>query len=244
MRAAQRRIVSEVKGLLHEALVPNLKDEIQFWSQQFSEHADLMAHGLVHTELRDRAIGLRDEWEEFRSNMGGKTETIALKEMYAQCDMLRAFKTECIERQIRGEWIGWLGPGLIDHMRDEIDYFVFAVSDELSEKTAVSKWCEFISEHAATLGHMIDDSQRKLVVTAIKTADEMMKYQFRAQDGFDEKLVAGAVQESQKFDQWIRTEGIGTRKVRSVVPPALTQHMLREGQRFVQVMHLLEFPET
>lgn len=241
---ASPKVLAEVSDLVHgdDLVTPDTRAEVTFWSHQFSEHAELLSMALVHTDLKDRATQLHDEWEEFRQALGGKEEHIALREAYQQCDILRAFKTEVIARQLRGEWVGWVGPGFVDHLREELDFFVNLVSGDLSGRSLVENWCEFIAEHAGTVAQMIDPSQRKLVQQLDESSQKLWSLRHEAVDSVGPELVEKAVTTSAEFDQAMSSAGVGTRKVRGSIPTVLVAHIQREDARMREILASLSLP--
>jgi hypothetical protein len=240
-----RRVLHEVRCLTEEPeqLVPDLKAEILFWAHQFAEHALFMHLMLVQSDLKERAAKLKGSWDEFQKVAATKDPDSLLRDVYAQCDILRAFKVEVTERQLRGEWVGWIPVGMVQHFREELDYFVLAVSNEMTARQAVEKWLEFAAEHAQHTAHMIDPYQDKQVGDAAKFARRFWGLKHSVEDQVDAKLLDVSVEMEGRFEQWIRSEGVGTRKVRSTMPPELVAHILREGEKFRAVLQRIDAPE-
>jgi hypothetical protein len=208
--------------------------EIDFWSRQLSEHALFLHLGLEDAKLKQEALAQHKAWEAFRKSVRAHDVPAVL----ALTASLRAFKTDVLDRMNKGEWLGWLFPLFIDHIRRELDMFVAHLRNEPLPAGELCEWQRFMMEHAAFAGHLLDPVESRLILDARKHVGTFAALQSGC-GATTSSMLALSHRAGRELDAYFTQSGIGTPKVKSVIHPVLAAHVVREGQRFLQTVQTL-----
>lgn len=228
--------------------MPDLLETIRFWSRQLGEHCLFLELGLDPQELKNEAQAFHAEWENFRATLPEQATTDELEKLIEQVKpmamRLRFFKLRVYERQIAGEWLGWLYPSFVKHVRLELEYFMSLISGR-PEREGMAKigdelciWLGFMRDHCAFASHLLDPSEKVLFTQALALEEKM-------EDLLDgcQSMEIGFLVLSQKagvlLDKYFTANGIGTPKVESVIHPVLALHVVREGRMFLRTLEEL-----
>jgi len=217
------------------SLMP-LADDIEFWSRQLSEHALFIQLGLDNKDLKRRAESLHQSWENFRRGPRRVPDAIAITQA------LRSLKTEIHERLLGGEWLGWLWPLFIDHVRREGDYFLGALQGtRLDPKTECQIWLTFMAEHAAFAAHLLDPSEADRIRQALEMQGTLGELFRGCQSTMGEQLLSLTQRSGMNLDAYLNALGVGKPDgAKSIIHPVLAEHVVREGRRFLQTMQLIQ----
>lgn len=218
---------------MHYRSTMNVKDEIDFWSRQLSEHALFLNLGLDDPSLKKRADRLHTQWEVFRSGTRAPKDAIAL------ALLTRELLSEVYSRLTAGEWLGWIWPLFVDHIRREGDYFISKLQGTaISTPTECGTWLQFMAEHAAFAAHLLDPVEVAKIRQATKFIGD-----FETLHGgcaqFNTQLQAMSERAGKALDAYFTTLGVGTANVQSIIHPVLAEHVVREGRRFLKVIATL-----
>lgn len=215
-------------------------DEINFWSRQLAEHALFLQLGLVDTPLKIRAQELHEQWQQLHNTLSKLPVREAAAEALRLAIELRGLQNHLLERQAKGQWIGWLWPLFIDHTRREGDYFIGRLQHKmLSSENECQTWLTFMAEHAAFTAHLLDPTEGGSIqrATGFITEFERLRGGCAALNGqlleFTEKAGVG-------LDNYLKNLGVGTPQLKSIIHPVLAEHVMREGQRFLQEVRRLK----
>jgi len=215
-------------------------DEIEFWSRQLSEHALFVHLGLMDQPLRIRAQELHQQWEDFRqARKGLPAREVAGRALGLALDT-RSFLGHVYERLGKGQWIGWLFPLFIDHIRREGDYFIEVLQHKTPDaETTCKNWLVFMAEHAAFAAHLLDpvESAKIRQATAFIGEFERLHGGCAAING---QLLALTEKTGKDLDQYFMQLGIGTPKLKSIIHPVLAEHVVREGKRFLMIVERIK----
>jgi len=228
---------------------------VRFWDRQLSEHCLFAQLGLDPEDLKKEAGDLHTKFEDLRAEIPSGTvspdqEAELIAKSTDLATSLRGFLTEVYDRQTEGEWLGWLFPTFVDHIRREGDYFVGRVSASGGGPTGLPgladelcTWLKFMAEHAIFASHLLDPSEVTLVVQAQALSEKFQGLQDGCRDMTPQLLVlsrrAGAL-----LDVYFTGSGIGTAQVSSVIHPVLALHVVREGRMFLRTLAELEGQTT
>lgn len=220
--------------------------DIIFWSRQLSEHALFLAIGLESTLYRGRAIALHEAWEEARGDMnalsaqGALTLDKAKSIVWRPTKNLADLKSEVLKAQEGGTWVGWLFPLFIEHTLRELSYFVERVwGHGLSPEQTYCQNVNFMQEHAEFAAHLLDPK----AVALISQADSLSKEFSALREGcfsLTPTLIELGRRAGDKLDAYFKTQPISAKN--SVIHPVLAEHVIREGQRFLETMNALSAP--
>lgn len=213
-----------------------IADDIKFWSRQLSEHALFMQLGLDNKSLKSSAEGLHAQWERYRH--GPRTVVNAIALVVAT----RELQTEVHSRLIGGEWLGWLWPLFIDHIRREGDYFLTKLQGQLlSNSDECKTWLTFMAEHAAFAAHLLDPSEAQRIQQALTLLGNFNHLWQGCGTALNEQLLALTTSNGLDLDAYFNSLGIGTPgAARSIIHPVLAEHVVREGRRFLLTINTLQ----
>lgn len=211
-------------------------DDIEFWSRQIAEHCLFIQLGLDNKELKRRAEQLHQAWEGFRRSSREVRDAIGL------VLSTRDLKTEIHTRLLRGEWLGWLWPLFIDHIRREGDYFFGALQGtKFDPVTECQIWLTFMAEHAAFAAHLLDPSEAARIRQALQAQEQLGGLFHDCGKGVSDQLLSLTQRSGMDLDAYLGALGVGKPDgAKSIIHPVLAEHVVREGRRFLQTMQALQ----
>lgn len=211
-------------------------DDIDFWSRQLSEHALFMHLGIDDKRLKGEASRLHNQWENYRRGPQTVPDAIALTLE------TRDFKMEVHGRLVAGEWLGWLWPLFVDHIRREGDYFLGKLQGEmLSDAEECKTWITFMGEHAAFAMHLLDPSEAARIGQALVLLGNFNQLWQGCGTAMNQQLLSLTTRSGQDLDAYLKDLGVGKPGgARSIIHPVLLSHVVREGHRFLQTMQALQ----
>lgn len=189
--------------------------------------------------MGDRA--LEDEVEDLNNRV--IRETSALVE----------FKTEILEAMLDCRLFTWNFPLLIEHIRREARFFLTQLRrlqkrvslnpcDEIIEEKIF--WDRIMAEHSLFIAHLLDPSERSLIMIAEDFAKKFFKLESRAQDVEDmnlplpKLLLKEEIRATRKIIDFKSTaeELILACEIKSIIIPLLADHVLREANHFYRIL--------
>ena len=214
----------------------DIANEIAFWGKQISEHCLFMSLGLTDKNLKQKADRLHNSWEAFLRGPRRAGDAIPL------VIATRDFKTHVLERLNAGEFLGWLFPLFIDHIRREGDYFLAALRGQKFDScTEAQIWLTFAAEHAAFASHLLDPSEAEEIRRALELQSQLGALFHNCGGVVGEQFKTLTLQSGQDLDAYFNSLGIGKPDgVKSVIHPSLAAHVVAEGRRFLQTMQMLQ----
>jgi hypothetical protein len=261
-------------GIRAKTLSPRQIDEVRFWTPQFKEHAFFLYLGLEPTpmvvssplvpsgaaqapktlqtqsvenarlvaKLKYRAKNLTQSWAAFEMMVSeGKIDMAVLCNLV---NHLRYLKSRVMDLQRKNVWVGWLFPEFVEHIRDELDYFVARFNDTISPDAEKVFWLEINAEHLAFTAHLLntDFKQSKPVVDQLlKLSEEGMTVVSPLPKAPVDLLQMAEL--SRRFDHLSyanKTQALHTSAWNNGAPtfaanihPVLAAHVIREGQRSI-----------
>lgn len=225
--------------------MPDTLEVVRFWSRQLSEHCLFLQLGLEPQDLQNQSQALHADWESFRATIPAQAspeEVDALvRQVKPMAMRLRQFKTRVYDRLRAGEWLGWLFPSFVGHIRAELDYFVATINGA-SMKAGLARvsdelctWLKFMAEHAAFAAHLLDPEERLLIKQA-QALHEKLEDLENGCKSMEVGFIVLSQQAGTLLDRYFTGSGIGTAQVESVIHPVLALHVVREGRMFLQVL--------
>jgi len=179
--------------------------DAQFWARQMHEHCTLIAAALdPGSPFKKIAAGLAVSWQ----NPSG----------VKLLDQTIEFKTEVL-RTAQTSWIGWLAPDFYHHVLEEAVYFRRLIADDVTSSEELAIWREILSEHAISIGAMVDPSRRSLILRGFQVGDMAKR----------SRNVSLASRDVERFLQ-------STARVPSTIPKILRDHAIAEGVHFREVV--------
>jgi hypothetical protein len=238
-------------------------DELDFWIGNektpgaVPEHALfcslLLADGTWQTDAKNLFTTL-DAFRKSRSSdpkVSSKTLSTQVATAIQLTMKFRAFLMALYDSQTAGNWQGWAYPSFIAHIRKENDYFVERLSNKTPEpkNTELCRILVFSLEHAALAEKLVDPSERKKIEEARKfillfqdiTARGMHDGD-RGCENVTPALIDISAMATKRLDAYFRSIAPGKNdcgcpgSVQSILHPVLSDHILREGRRFLAII--------
>lgn len=154
-------------------------------------------------------------------------------------------KTELIDLQSECEIFITLYPEMLEHLREEANYYLMLLKCLQSKEYhkmalcyELNFWNELMGEHAWFIDGMLDPTEMVIKRTAEDIAEEFMRL-------VDECITLGenqTMQKSFKTTGVIRnfkrsaTEALLGCKLKSIIPPLLADHVLREANHYFKLL--------
>lgn len=211
-----------------------------FWNEQLMEHAKFFVMLMPGPEL----AGPRGRAEKYQQTFARQLErarsasldrgsyaafnrsTVELVKPYAD------FKREMREQQAAGRLQSLVWPGFFEHTAREADRFAkrleqFSRGDASTDlKEAAEFWAVIMGEHAGFIAHLLDPEESELIQKAMQTSDAFHRMHRNVPPS--KEPVEKAVAEIIDF-KTAAEKGIQTGKIKSIIHPALADHVRREA---------------
>ena len=221
-----------------------VENDIDFATRQITDDTSLLEIGLANPGLKQQADVLWKKLDAFRRSSKGPREYAKMS------DELRTFLNSIIARQGAGEWVGWLTPLFVEHLRREVDLFAgyVKVAAGQADATAVptplaefKAWTRAAHDHAATLEQYLDPSEGSRIMTVRNLVGQFGEI-YKAQSVTPQFVQAAerAVEALDAFVVGLNPGKAPPEGAKSVIHPLLVDHVLREGRRFLNVLHGLK----
>src|ERR671913_570575 len=211
-----------------------------FWNEQMMEHAKFFVMLMPGPEL----AGPRGQAEQFQQTFAGQLEkvraasldrgnyaafnrsTVELVKPYAD------FKHRMRDEQAAGRLQSLVWPAFFEHTAREADRFARRL-DQFSRgntatdmKEAAEFWTIIMGEHADFIAHLLDPEESALIQKAMQTstAFRQMHKSVPSSKGPVEQAVDDIIDFKTAAEK-----GIQTGKIKSIIHPALADHVRREA---------------
>jgi hypothetical protein len=213
-----------------------------FWNDILTEHATFFVMLMPGPELASQ----RARAEQFKTSFAGQFEKARAARLdkgnYAAFNRSTAemvkpfiqFKREMQQAQETGRMRSLVWPLFFDHTAREAERFVSRL-DRLSRGDAdldpaevVDFWARIMDEHAEFIAHLLDPQEDPLVEKALSSSAAFRD--LRAKKG--SKSDAGALAKSIIDFKTAAAKGIQAGQIKSIIPPALADHVRREAVKF------------
>lgn len=211
-----------------------------FWNEQMMEHAKFFVMLMPGPEL----AGPRGRAEQFQQTFAGQLErarsasldrgnyaafnrtTVELVKPYAD------FKHKMRDEQASGRLQSLVWPAFFEHTGREADRFAkrlgqFSRGDTSTDmKEAAEFWTIIMGEHADFIAHLLDPEESALIQKAMQTSDAFrrMHKSVPSSKGPVEQAVDDIIDFKTAAER-----GIQTGKIKSIIHPALADHVRREA---------------
>ncbi|HEU4813676.1 MAG TPA: DUF2935 domain-containing protein [Xanthomonadaceae bacterium] len=208
-----------------------------FWNEQMMEHAAFFVMLMPGPEL----ARVRKQAEAFKETFAAQLA----KSGNVDAGNYRAFNQSTIDQvkryseyeyrlrdeQAAGKLQSLVWPTFFDHTAREGDYFVDRLARLSQGEVSMDKartaefWTLIMGEHAGFIAHLLDPSEQALVAKAMKNNEAFLK--MHAHPVPTGKAVR-AVEDILDF-KTAAQKGIETGKIKSIIDPALADHVRREA---------------
>jgi len=137
---------------------------------------------------------------------------------------------------------------LLDHIIHEAEYYLELLKalqkKELPQKNLCGElnfWNHIMAEHAMFIDGMLDPSERSLKENAMSFAEDYEKLVRECTRTAENQIKRESLQLTGGFRNFKRagTEGILGCKIKSIIPPLLGDHVLREANHYLRLLRTL-----
>ncbi|APR78355.1 Hypothetical protein A7982_03702 [Minicystis rosea] len=224
------------------SLAAHAVSEILFWTDQLMEHA------LFFTLLMpgDRLRAVRQEARQFQllfaqnflyaRNNAWRDGALAplLAATQSSVRQLIDYKRRMQRAQESGVLQSLVWPLFFDHVAREAERFATRLQQMAQGNAALqldevsSFWTEIMAEHLEFVAHLLDPEERALIAKATAKAEVA----HRAHEGHPSRAELVTMADEIIDFKTAAEQGIDTGKIKSIIDPALADHVLREAVKF------------
>lgn len=221
-----------------------LEDEVKFWGLQTAEHQALIYTGLIDPiyaetlneplalapsinvkTLKEEALRLHNRWQNIIKNP-------KVRDAITTMDDTLIHQNRIFELTQQG-FIGYLYPSLIEHIIQESNYFRSKLSGfgyNLNEE--INFWVDHHKGETAVVEKQLDPTETELGYI-IRDYDERLEMYKNNPDAAYRDM--GIILNTYDDLGVQLLKDMATGKVKTISPPALVEHAIREGQRAIEI---------
>jgi hypothetical protein len=258
------------ESLTEKEFIERSLTENKFWLRIMKEHALFLGEGFNRNDkhLIQQTDNFYKYFEQLEKRAYQTPETVqAVRKLNEDSIQLvygfRNFKRNLLLLIINCKVSGFNFPLLVDHIAREAEYFIRTLQKfnqgilEPIQDAIISEnvfWLRIMMEHSRFISSLLDPSERKLVTTARGFADDFEVLLNQARDvesmlynkqptypiiGKMNKDSESAATELLHFKK-AGLELIKTCQIKNVINPLLADHVVREAEHFLYMIHVLE----
>jgi len=218
-----------------------------FWTDILMEHGKFFVMLMPGDELREARshaeafmMGFAERFRRANSSKLTKSDYVGFNR--GTIELVKPFidfKHRMREEQVSGKLKSLVWPMFFEHTAREAERFVSRLEHfnrgvvEVDRSEAIPFWAGIMGEHADFVAHLLDPAERKLMDEALKSADKF--YAMRDKHGAAPDEARKAGQEILDF-KVAAAKGINAGKIKSIIHPALADHVRREAVKFIDEM--------
>jgi len=137
---------------------------------------------------------------------------------------------------------------MLDHITHEAEYYMVLLKNlqnrELPKRTLCEElnfWNHLMAEHASFIDGMLDPSERDLKETARNFAEGFEKLVRECIRMAENRIIRESLQLTDGIRDFKRagTEGILRCRIKSIIPPLLADHVLREANLYLRLLRTM-----
>jgi len=258
------------ESLTEQHFIERSLTENRFWLRIMKEHALFLGEGFNRkdTQLIQQTDRFYHYFEQQEKRAYEVPNNVALvrklnEESIELVHGFRNFKRNLLILIINCKVSGFNFPLLVDHIAREAEYFMRTLKKfnkgilEPIQDAIINEnvfWLRIMMEHSRFIASLLDQSERNLVHTAQKFGDdfEVLLNQardvesmlYRKQPTYP--IIGKLNQDSENAASEIRAfkkaglDLIKSCQIRSVINPLLADHVVREADHFLYMIHILE----
>lgn len=270
MLIAPETFAAPPESLTEQLFIERSLTENKFWLRIMKEHSYFLGEGFSRNDKHliqqtDRFYHYFQEQEKRAYQTPNNVTAVRkLNEDSIQLVLgLRNFKRNLLIMIINCQVKGFNFPLLVDHIAREAEYFMRTlkkfnegildpIQDAIIKENVF--WLRIMMEHSRFIASLLDQSERNLVVQARKFGDDFEVLLNQARDvesmlykksptypiiGRLNKDSENATHELRNFKQ-AGLDLIKSCQIRNVIDPLLADHVVREADHFLYMIHVLE----
>jgi hypothetical protein len=258
------------ESLTEQLFIERSLTENKFWLRIMKEHAYFLGEGFNKKDTQliqqtDRFYHFFEQQE--KRAYQTPNDVTAVRKLNEDTIQLvfgfRNFKRNLLIMIVNCKVLGFNFPLLVDHIAREAEYFMRTlkkfnqgildpIQDAIIKENVF--WLKIMMEHSRFIASLLDQSERNLVHTASKFGDDFEVLLNQARDvesmlykrsptypiiGKLNKDSENATVELRNFKQ-VGLDLIKSCQIRSVIDPLLADHVVREANHFLAMIHALD----
>lgn len=194
----------------------NVAKEIAFWRLQIEEHMFFIHEGLVDAGLKQEAARLNQAWHNL----------VDANVMPLIAETLK-FQLLLINKIKYGPWIGWLSLSFVLHMVKETNYFKAKLLGKITKEEEIQFWLWHHHSEVAAAEKLVDPTEEELSLLMKEYIEYVKTLEANATNVTDKEFNT-VLEEYLVNNEDLKVE-ILNHTVATNIPPALINHVLREG---------------
>jgi hypothetical protein len=218
-----------------------------FWTDIMMEHAQFFVMLMPGPELathRAEAEGFqasfRQQFDRVRTAAIDRTNYIALN--HSTVELVKPFadwKHRLGQAQATGKIRSLVWHDFFEHTALEAERFMRRLQTfsrgvaELDRGEVVDFWSKIMEDHSEFIAHLLDPQEKTLIAAARKSADLFSTLRVEHKTNPNAKAKALAEGQAIVAFKTVATKGIEESKIKSIIHPALADHVRREAVKFV-----------
>ncbi len=258
------------ESLTEQLFIERSLTENKFWLRIMKEHAYFLSEGFNHKDIQliQQAGRFFHYFDQQLHKAHTTPQTVpAVRQLNEESIQLsysfRNFKRNVLLLIIHCKIDGFNFPLLVDHIAREAEYFIrmlqkfnegelAPIQDAIITENVF--WLRIMMEHSRFISSLLDPSERNLIHTAKKFGDDfdILISQARDVESMLYKkeptypIIAKMNKDSENATMELRdfkkagVELIKTCQIKSVINPLLADHVTREAEHFLYMIHILE----
>lgn len=270
MLISPESFAAKPESLTEQLFIERSLTENRFWLRIMKEHALFLGEGFNRKDTHliqqaDRFYHYFEQQEKKAYQTPNNVESVRKlnEESIELVHGFRNFKRNLLILIINCKISGFNFPLLVDHIAREAEYFMRTLKkfnkgilDPIQDAIISENvfWIRIMMEHSRFIASLLDQSERNLVVTARKFGDDFETLLNQAKDvesmlyrkqptypiiGKLNKDSENAAQEILAFKK-AGLDLIKSCQIRNVISPLLADHVVREAEHFLYMIHMLE----
>jgi hypothetical protein len=258
------------ESLTEQLFIERSLTENRFWLRIMKEHAYFLGEGFSRRDKQliqqtDRFHQFFEQQEK-RAHQTPNDVTAVRKLNEDTIQLVygfRNFKRNLLIMIVNCKIAGFNFPLLVDHIAREAEYFMRTlkkfnegildpIQDSIIKENVF--WLKIMMEHSRFIASLLDQSERNLVITARKFGDDFEVLLNQARDvesmllkrkptypiiGRLNQESENATVELRNFKQ-VGLDLIKSCQIRNVIDPLLADHVVREANHFLSIIHVLD----
>jgi Domain of unknown function (DUF2935) len=226
----------------NDPVAHSLADNL-FWNDILMEHATFFIMLMPGSELAEQRGRAEKFQASFKSQFAKAQSASVDRSNYAALNQSTIelvkpfidFKREMKAAQEAGKLNSLVWPLFFEHTAHEADRFTRRLSRLSSGEAGLERaeviefWSQIMAEHADFIAHLLDPQESALVQKAMQTSTAFRN--LRTQKPSSKDPVEKAVNDIIDF-KTAAEKGIQTGKIKSIIHPALADHVRREAIKF------------
>lgn len=270
MLVSPESFAAKPESLTEQLFIERSLTENRFWLRIMKEHALFLGEGFNQkdTQLIQQTDRFHYYFEQQEKKAYQVPNNVALvrslnEESIELAHGFRNFKRNLLILIINCKVSGFNFPLLVDHVAREAEYFMRTLTkfnqgilDPIQDAIINENvfWLKIMMEHSRFIASLLDQSERKLVNTALKFGDdfELLLNQARDVESMlyckqpTYPIIGKLNQDSENATTELRAfkkaglDLIRSCQIRNVINPLLADHVVREADHFLYMIHVLE----